>query len=160
LESTLDVTTNTNVVGSLLIISVLHIAVVVIIVLVVHIVVTSVITIGNFIIVLWYLDAVNTSNTRRWGMISIIRTSNCAFIWETIIVKCFYILAISIVVWGLFYPWFICSPNLASKCLEDTIIIIAIIIITTIIISLAPCFLPIVVGVWILGEDVVIVPAH
>jgi hypothetical protein len=52
LESTLDVTTNTNVVGSLLIISVLHIAVVVIIVLVVHIVVTSVITIGNFIIVL------------------------------------------------------------------------------------------------------------
>jgi hypothetical protein len=52
LKSTLDVTTNTSVVGSLLIISVLHIAVAVIIIFVAHIAVTSTITIGKVIIVL------------------------------------------------------------------------------------------------------------
>jgi hypothetical protein len=52
LESTLDVTTNNSIVGSLLIISILHIAVAVIIISIAHIAVTSVITIGNVIIVL------------------------------------------------------------------------------------------------------------
>jgi hypothetical protein len=52
LESILDVTTNTSVVGSFLIISVLHIAVAVIIISVAYIAVTSVITTGNVIIVL------------------------------------------------------------------------------------------------------------
>jgi hypothetical protein len=148
-------------VGSLLIISVLYIAVVVIIISVAHFAVTFVITTGNVTIVLWCLDASNTSITRRWGTISTIRTSNCALIQETIPVKRFCISPINIVVWGLLCLWFIFSPNLASKCPEDTIIIIiAIIIIAVVIIFLALCFLPIVVEVWILWEDVVIVPVH
>jgi hypothetical protein len=52
LKSSLDITTNSNIVGSLLIISILHIVVVVIIISVAHIAVASVITTANIIIVL------------------------------------------------------------------------------------------------------------
>jgi hypothetical protein len=80
LESTLDVITSTIIVGSLPIISVLHIAVAFIIISIAHIAVTSIITIANIIIILWCLDVANTSITRHRGMISTIRTSNCVLI--------------------------------------------------------------------------------
>jgi hypothetical protein len=52
LRSSLDITTNNSVVGSLFTIFVLHIVVVVIIIFIAYIAVASVITIGNIIIVL------------------------------------------------------------------------------------------------------------